>query len=158
QYRDDVVDWTDDQSTSGSWAVALLEAPPEGVRAGEVTEAMHERLRVEGTLVRMLGMSGEAFMTAAAAAKALDAPSLAAWSARQAEIACEVAAREAAEPGHAVRWEQDRIAQKTRRQETLGRTGTSLTEARMRLRERRGEPGAPGMSLDRRRRWDAMFD
>src|SRR5262249_51643049 len=29
---------------------------------------------------------------------------------------------------------------------------------RMRLRERRGEPGAPGMSLDRRRRWDAMFD
>jgi hypothetical protein len=115
QYRDDVVDWEDDHARGFAWAPALLaEAPAEAAPV----EAVRDRLHAEGVLGRMLEMSRAAFASAADAARALGAESLALWALGQAEITADLADREATTPGFAVAWERERKARRERQQVT----------------------------------------
>jgi hypothetical protein len=115
QYRDDVVDWIDDQRRGGSWAVALL---PDGADRGSIDE-LAARLDRAGVLVDLLRRSAEAFTQAERAAAALGVPELAEWSHEQAALTAGLADLETREPGAAVAWELVRLERRAARQRSL---------------------------------------
>lgn len=115
QYRDDVVDWMDDFGFGFSWPVAMLQNGSQSATIEEVEQKLH----VERALVRLLEMSSAAFHDAAIAAEALGAGALATWARGQSEQTMGLAAKEAENPGFAVRWERARRAQREQQQALL---------------------------------------
>lgn len=113
QYRDDVVDWIDDHQRGGAWAVHLLATRGGPIARDLPQDELGERLHRAGVLPDLLHRASEAFARAAAAARALAIPDLAAWAQEQADLTTILAANEACNPGHAVAWE---IARKHRRE------------------------------------------
>lgn len=116
QYRDDVVDWIDDQRRGGAWATELLAEREGPVARDSPLDELAARLHGAGILTELLGRSSDAFARAAAAARALAIPDLAAWAQEQSDLTTQLAADEAITPGHAVAWE---IARKQRREARL---------------------------------------
>lgn len=115
QYRDDVVDWLDDQRRGGSWAVALLA----DATATDPLDELADRLAHAGVLVDLLQRSTRAFAQAAAAAEALGVADLATWSREQAAITRDLADKESHRPGTAVAWELARLERRAARQHAL---------------------------------------
>lgn len=116
QHRDDVVDWIDDHNRGGSWLTHLLVERSGPLPPGLPCDELGERLHRAGILPDLLHRASEAFARAAAAARVLTIPDLAAWAQEQADLTTVLAADEARAPGHAVAWE---IARKQRREARL---------------------------------------
>jgi hypothetical protein len=128
QLHDDVIDWEEDMSRGGAWALALASgipvtmgpqaapnpAPPAAAQAAPqvapsprgpsrapktVPISARKLLYASGVLVRMLRASARCFRAARRRARVLGLSELAAWAAeREAQLA-DLAAREAESPG-----------------------------------------------------------
>lgn len=106
QMYDDVVDWEEDLSRGGSWAVCLMKgararmAPPD-----RTTEAPLVRTQVlqSGTLLRMLSRAVQHMAEARRNASTLGANRLAAWAAEREERFQTLCSAEARNAGYVVR-------------------------------------------------------
>jgi hypothetical protein len=86
QFLDDVVDWEDDVTHGGAWAVVLSRRSEPSVPPTTNPDALKQHVLSSGVLAKMLALSAQRFDSALAGAESLGAEGLAEWlRARSAE-------------------------------------------------------------------------
>ena len=98
QLHDDVIDWEDDLSRGGAWAVTLAAVDRETLPA-----TMKPRVHRSGVLARLLATSARRFRAARRRAAMLGERRLACWAREREDATRELARREAESPGFANR-------------------------------------------------------
>jgi hypothetical protein len=105
QMHDDVVDWEDDQSRGGAWAVSVMQGNAVARADGEATEIHTLRAQVLGcdVLLRMLRRARWHMRAAAARARALGATRASAWAEARAQSMAALVTAESSSAGYAIR-------------------------------------------------------
>ena len=101
QFQDDVVDWEDDATRGGAWAVVLAHhRVGTSARGVENREALRRVVHSSGVLADMLGLALEQYRAALSGAERLGAERLAAWLRERVAEVAEYHEKEHTHPGY----------------------------------------------------------
>jgi len=103
QLQDDVMDWEDDVTRGGAWAVSLARHVSGAMLDGADPLRLRERVLSSGVLAEMLRLAFERFRTARVESEALGAHELSAWLRAREEQARDAHACEHQSPGYFLR-------------------------------------------------------
>jgi hypothetical protein len=106
QFQDDVVDWEDDVTHGGAWAVVLARQCEPSTATAATAEELKRSVFSTGVLAKMLGLSAERFHAALAGAEALGADRLAEWLRARSAEALDFCENERKSPGYLRRMKQ----------------------------------------------------
>jgi hypothetical protein len=99
QFQDDVVDWEEDVTLGGAWAVELARHSAPRAPASANPEDLKPLVDSSGVLTTMLGLSAARFQSGLAGAESLGATQLAEWLRVRSAEAIELCERERESPG-----------------------------------------------------------
>lgn len=100
QFQDDVMDWEDDLSRGGAWAVSLARRVNGATLEGTDPTRLRADVLSSGVLAEMLRLAFERFHTARVESEALGAHELAAWLRQREDDALDSHLREVRSPGY----------------------------------------------------------
>jgi hypothetical protein len=103
QFQDDVIDWEDDTTRGGAWAVLLALRSNRGASAPVELDGLRRLVLSSGTLADMLRLALGKFQVARAGAEWLGAGQLAEWLRAREVEALDYCAQENRSPGYVLR-------------------------------------------------------
>lgn len=100
QFHDDVVDWQDDMTHGGAWAVVLARRSEPSSAAPASSDALERSVLSSGVLAKMLGLSAGRFQSALTGAESLGAAQLTEWLRKRSAEALDFCEHERDSPGY----------------------------------------------------------
>jgi hypothetical protein len=103
QFQDDVMDWEDDVTRGGAWAVSLARNTSGATFDGADLSGLRERVLPSGVLAEMLRLAFERFRTARVESEKLGAHELSVWLREREAQALDAHSLEVKSPGYFLR-------------------------------------------------------